>query len=87
MMLGFFGASIFEEKYVKFENTKDIKKSILRVVGGLVVFLIGNMLLKAVFGWIHIEETAYLLRIFRYGLLVFFTMGVYPLAFRLKRIF
>ena len=87
MMLGFFAASLFEEKYVNFDNTKDVKKSILRVVGGLVVFLIGNVILKTVFGMIHIEALANLLRILRYGLLVFFTMGVYPFAFRLKKVF
>ena len=87
MMLGFFGASLFEEKYVNFENTKDLKKSILRVAAGLVVFLIGNVILKAVFGWIHVEEIAYLVRVIRYGLLVFVTMGVYPMTFKCKRFF
>lgn len=87
MMLGFFAASLFEEKYVKFENTKDIKKSIIRVVGGLLVFLIANVILKVVFGFINIEEIEYLLRVIRYGLLVFLTMGVYPLVFEMKKVF
>lgn len=87
MMLGFFASSLFEEKYVQFENTKDIKKSVIRVAGGLVVFLIANTVLKAVFGLINIEEMDSLLRVIRYGLLVFLTMGVYPLVFRLKKIF
>ena len=86
-MLGFFAASLFEEKYVQFENTKDVKKCIFRVVGGLLVFLITNMVLKAGFGLIHIEEISKLLRVIRYGILVFITMGVYPLVFRIKRIF
>ena len=86
-MLGFFAASLFEEKYVKFENTKDIKKSIIRVVGGLVVFLIANVILKVVFGFINIEEIEYLLRVIRYGILVFLTMGVYPLVFKMKKVF
>ena len=87
MMLGFFAASLFEEKYVQFENTKDIKKSILRVITGLVVFLVANWVLKAMFGYINIEGTEYLLRVIRYGLLVFFTMGVYPLIFKMKKFF
>lgn len=87
MMLGFFTASLFEEKYVQFENTKDIKKSIIRVVGGLAVFLVANLLLKSVFGLINIEEITYLLRVIRYGLLVFLTMGVYPLIFKMKKVF
>ncbi len=87
MMLGFFAASLFEEKYVQFKNTKDVKKCIFRVAGGLLVFLITNMVLKAGFGLIHIEEISKLLRVIRYGILVFITMGVYPLVFRIKRIF
>ena len=87
MMLGFFAASLFEEKYVNFDNTKDVKKSIIRVVGGLVVFLLANVVLKAVFSAIAIESLDYLLRVIRYGLLVFVTMGVYPMMFKYKKIF
>ena len=87
MMLGFFAASLFEEKYVNFDNTKDIKKSIIRVVGGLVVFLLANVVLKTVFNAIAIESLVYLLRVIRYGLLVFVTMGVYPMIFKYKKIF
>lgn len=87
MMLGFFAASLFEEKYVNFDNTKDIKKSIIRVVGGLVVFLLANVVLKTVFNANAIESLVYLLRVIRYGLLVFVTMGVYPMMFKYKKIF
>lgn len=87
MMFGFFAASLFEEKYVKFENTRNVKKSIFRVAGGLVVFLLLNVILKAIFGLIKIEEIAYLLRVIRYGILVFVTMGIYPMIFRIKSIF
>lgn len=87
MMLGFFAASLFEEKYVQFENTKDVKKSIIRVVGGLAVFLGANVILKTIFGLISVEELANVLRVIRYGILVFFTMGMYPMIFRFKKIF
>ena len=87
MMFGFFAASLFEEKYVKFSNTKDVKKSIFRVAGGLVVFLLFNVILKAVFGLINIDEIAYLLRVIRYAILVFITMGIYPMLFKMKSIF
>lgn len=81
MMLGFFAAGLFEEKYVKFENTKDLKKTVFRVICGLVVFLVVNAVLKAVFGFIEVDELKFFLRVIRYGVLVFVTMGVYPLAF------
>lgn len=87
MMLGFFASSLFEEKYVQFENTKDVKKSIIRVVGGLAVFLGANVILKTIFGLISVEELANVLRVIRYGILVFFTMGMYPMIFRFKKIF
>ena len=81
MMLGFFAASLFEEKYVQFENTKDLKKTILRVVCGLVVFLVMNVVLKALFGIIEIEGVKLFLRVIRYAILVFVTMGLYPMVF------
>ena len=87
MMLGFFAAGLFEEKYVQFENTREVKKSVIRVVGGLIVFLLTNIILKAAFGFINIEEMANLLRVIRYALLVFITMGAYPLLFRYKKVF
>ena len=87
MMLGFFAASLFEEKYVQFENTKDVKKSVIRVVTGLAVFLLANVVLKVAFSLISIEEIANLLRVLRYGLLVFITMGIYPLIFKSKKLF
>ena len=80
-MLGFFAASLFEEKYVQFENTKDLKKTILRVVCGLVVFLVMNVVLKALFGIIEIEGLKLFLRVIRYAILVFVTMGLYPMVF------
>lgn len=84
MMLGFFAANLFEEKYVNFENTKDRKKSVLRVTGGLTVFLVANLILKTAFGMIVIEEIENLLRVIRYGILVFLTMGAYPMSFKMK---
>lgn len=87
MMLGFFAANLFEEKYVKFENTKNVGKSVVRVAAGLIVFLLSNLVLKAVFGVFEAEEISNMLRVIRYGLLVFLTMGVYPLIFRFRKIF
>ena len=86
MMLGFFASSLFEEKYVKFENTKDSKKIICRVACGLVVFLVMNVLLKALFGIIEMEEMKLFLRVARYAILVFVTMGLYPLLFDRSKI-
>ena len=68
-------------KFFLFENTKDLKKTILRVVCGLVVFLVMNVVLKALFGIIEIEGLKLFLRVIRYASLVFVTMGVYPLIF------
>ena len=81
MMLGFFAASLFEEKYIHFENTREWKKIICRVFCGLMVFLIMNVLLKALFGIIEVEALKFFLRVVRYAILVFVTMGIYPLSF------
>ncbi|MBR5597364.1 MAG: phosphatase PAP2 family protein [Lachnospiraceae bacterium] len=87
MMMGFFAANLYEEKYVKFETTTLFLKSVIRVVCGLAVFLIANAILKAALGVIAIEELENMIRVLRYGILVFITMGVYPMAFRWKKVF
>ena len=40
-----------------------------------------NVVLKALFGIIEIEGLKLLLRVIRYAILVFVTMGIYPLVF------
>ena len=84
MMAGFFLAVPFEEKYVNFSMTRSIPKSILRVLGGAVLFLGMNTLLKLPFSKEFLGQptyAAFMIRAVRYAVVTFLMIGVYPLAF------
>ena len=49
MLVGFAASEFFEEKFVRFENTRSPIRSILRVLGGAVVYLGLNTLFKLPF--------------------------------------
>ena len=81
---GFIGGYAFEQKYVKFQNTRSVIKSIVRVLGGVVLFVILNVVLKLPFPS-DAEETAntvsFAIRIFRYSITTFLIIGIYPKLF------
>ncbi len=85
MLLGFVLAEPFEEKYVRFENTDNLLRCLLRTVGGGLVYFGLNILLKMPFPKELLEAgdlTAHLIRVLRYALVIFGAVGVYPLLFR-----
>lgn len=85
MMLGFFLGDLFECRYVKFENTKNVLRGILRMLGGAAVYLVLNTLLKLPFGSEFLDSgtlAAHLVRLFRYMIVLFSVIGAYPLLFR-----
>ena len=86
MMAGFFIGDIFEERVVRFENTRVWWRCVLRVVIGGAIFFGLNTLLKLPFPeWMLEAENAlgYSIRTVRYAIVMFVEVGVYPLAFRL----
>jgi len=87
VMAGFFLAIPFEEKYVKFEGTKDPLCIALRLAGGVGIYIALNMLLKLPFDSAFLESpvlTAFLIRSIRYAIILFVVMGMYPLTFKRK---
>lgn len=85
MLYGFVLASAFEEKYVKFDNTRNIFQSILRIIGGGIIFFGLNTILKLPFSTDFLDNSSMLsffVRAARYAIVVFVDMGVYPLLFR-----
>ena len=85
MMLGFFVGDIFEEKFVHFENTRNVISSIIRVVVGAGLFLALNTVLKLPFpSWMLEAENAlaYLIRTLRYAVAMFVEVGLYPMCFK-----
>ena len=86
ILVGFIIAVEFEERFVKFENTRNILRCILRPVLGVAVYFGLNTLLKLPFGKEFLDSAtmaSYAVRAARYCVVIFFTIGVYPLIFRL----
>ena len=86
MMAGFFLGDLFEERFVRFENTKVWWRMLLRVIIGGALFFALNTLLKLPFPHALLEgETAaaFIIRAVRYCIVLFVEVGVYPLAFRI----
>ena len=86
MLLGFVLAEPFEEKHVKFENTSNLLRCVLRTAGGAVIYFALNEVLKLPFPKEMLaagDFTAYLIRTLRYAAVIFVVIGVYPMLFKL----
>jgi membrane-associated phospholipid phosphatase len=81
IMIGFFIAVPFEEHFVKFENTKSIFRSVLRLLGGAALYVIINTGLKY-FAPTQGDLAPLIFRMIRYAIVLFLLTGVYPLVFR-----
>ena len=85
MLVGFILAEPFEEKFVRFENTDNIFRCILRTLGGGLIYFGLNTLLKLPFPKELLDAgdlTAHLIRSARYAAVIFVDIGVYPLLFK-----
>jgi len=86
MLLGFLLAEPFEEKFVRFENTREPLRAILRVIGGGAVYFGLNLALKLPFSSAFLDSgtfAAHLVRSARYAIVIFAVIALYPLLFRL----
>ena len=85
MLIGFMFAEPFEEKFVKFENTRSPLRAVLRVIGGGALYFALNTALKLPFSSEFLASGTYpslLVRTLRYAVVIFVVVGVYPLLFR-----
>ncbi len=83
--IGFIAGFLFEERFVKFENTKNVFRMILRTALGIGIFLVLNTLFKLPFSEAFLESVsslAFAVRTARYAIIVFLLIGVYPMAFK-----
>ena len=90
LMAGYFLTVPFEERYVNFENAHRPLPCICRMLGGLVVYLGLNTLLKLPFPASVLETPgtlAYMIRFLRYTIVSFAALGLYPLLFNRFKIF
>lgn len=85
LLAGFNLAVPFEEKFVRFEGTRQPVHVLLRMAGGLAGYLVLNTLLKLPFSPEFLDQPtlpALLVRTLRYTIVVFVLLGVYPMLFR-----
>ena len=87
MLIGFVAGLAYEERFVHFENTKNVWIAILRTAVGGVLYFALNTVIKMIIGGLAPEGSMgyLLLRSLRYGLVTFFLIGIYPYAFRLGK--
>ena len=76
----------FEEKFVKFSNTRNVFRMILRLLFGGAIYFGLNAALKLPFSADFLRSgtvAAHLVRIGRYVIVVFVMLGLYPMLFNL----
>lgn len=86
MLVGYLLAEPFEERFVRFENTRSVIRSILRIAGGGAIYFALSWLLKKPFPEAVLEAgdlAAHLIRMGRYAIVIFVVIGVYPAVFKL----
>ena len=85
MLFGFILAEPFEERFVKFRNTTNLLRCVLRTLGGAVLYFGLNTALKLPFSKELLnagDMTSHVIRAGRYAAVIFLIVGVYPLLFR-----
>lgn len=87
LMIGFMGGTLLDDRFVHFENTEKLLFRVLRVLGGLVVYLVLNTLLKLPFSKEFLSDgsiAALVVRFARYAIVSVVAFGVYPMVFRFE---
>lgn len=77
MIIGF----IIEERYVNFENTRNIFRIIIRLIVGVLIFAIFLLIFKSIFPTGN-TLIAYSFRGLRYTLSLIVALGIYPMIFK-----
>ncbi len=85
LLIGFMAGDLFEQKKVRFENTSNILRCVLRALGGAAIFFALNSLLKLPFPKDFLSSSSFaslIVRSLRYAVTAFVLFGVYPMAFK-----
>ena len=88
LLIGFMCATLLDDAYVHFENTRKPIWMAVRMVGGLVIYLVLNTVLKMPFSKEFLSNgstAALLVRCARYVMITFVDFGVYPMLFRFEK--
>lgn len=90
LLIGFMGGMLVEEHYVHFENTRKPGMMVLRMVGGILIFVILNKVLKMPFSKEFLESRTFvpmMVRCIRYAIVSFVEYGLYPILFKYEKKF
>lgn len=85
IFFGFLFADPLEEKYIRFEMTRNPVNIAIRILGGAAAFYLLNAILKMPFSYAFLHDgstLSLLVRFLRYFLISLFDFVVYPLSFR-----
>ena len=85
LLIGFIFGTQVEEKHVNFENTCHPVRAVLRILGGGLVFIALNTILKLPFSARFLSSgtfAALLVRCARYAVIAFVCFAVYPMVFK-----
>ncbi|MBR1711368.1 MAG: phosphatase PAP2 family protein [Clostridia bacterium] len=86
MLVGVMIATFFEQRFVRFENTRNPIRIVIRIVCGFAVYIVFNTVLKLPFSSEFLDSAtmaAFLVRFCRYAIISFLMFGVYPMTFHL----
>ncbi len=86
LLIGLIAAIRFEEKFVRFSDTRNVFAMILRLIGAFAIYYVMNTLLKLPFSKDFLTGgtlPAFLTRTARYALIIFTIIGIWPMAFPL----
>ena len=86
LLIGLIAAIHFEERFVRFADTRNVWAMILRVAGAFALYFALNTLLKLPFSRDFLSggtTAAFLVRTARYALIIFAIVGLYPKVFPL----
>ena len=87
ILIGLWLSIPFEKKFVNFESTRNPISSIIRLIGGAVVFFALDEILKIPFGKEFLNSgtmVAHLVRSGRYMIAIFVSLAVYPMLFKFR---
>lgn len=84
LLVGIIAAIHFEEKFVNYQDTRNVWAMILRLVGAFAIYFALNTLLKLPFSKEFLDSVtmkAFLVRSARYAVIIFVVIGLYPKLF------
>ncbi len=85
MLVGIFAGFFFEDRFVKFKNTKNVIRCIVRLLCGMVIFFALTQVTKLPFDKDFLDSgnaASNIVRIARYAVSTFLVMSIYPMLFK-----